>query len=263
MGREELGPILQLVCLSSHCGAAVPPWGHLLPVSLHSPPQSLLWEPLLIHTKGQDGCSREFKMTPFPRGRRAVSLEGLSLPPLCSSQSRRPQHEPAHRGESGGLGTAGLPRADKSFSACTTGDQRRRLVLLADSPWIWLRLAQPQALCFAGGARTPLLSGSSAAHLPTSLCKDLSGPCACGFQGKGCKDKSISAGLQRQAGLRRKLQGQGGAEWGGVEEGEQGLGQRWEELLDSWRTGTGPESSGKKKQHAEKKLERQGFTNPV
>ncbi|XP_004409883.1 PREDICTED: one cut domain family member 2 [Odobenus rosmarus divergens] len=37
---------------------------------------------------------------------------------------------------------------------------------------------------------------------------------------EGGKDKSISAGLQGQAGLHRKLEERGGAEWGGVEEGK-------------------------------------------
>ena len=37
VGGEELGPILQLVSLSSHCGAALLPWGHLLPGRLSSP----------------------------------------------------------------------------------------------------------------------------------------------------------------------------------------------------------------------------------
>lgn len=46
-------------------------------------------------------------------------------------------------------------------------------------------LPSPRHPCFAVRAWTPLLSRSSAAHLPTGLCKDLSVLCACGFQGGG------------------------------------------------------------------------------
>lgn len=123
-----------------------------------------------------------------------------------------------------------------------------RLVLLADSP---LALAPPCPapsimLCWWSQDSPPLQELCSPSYRP------LQGPLWPVFLWFPGGRVGRTSHFRRTPGSTwptQEVGGAGGAESGGVEEGKPGLGQRWEELLDSWRTGRGLKAHEKETTH--------------